>query len=186
MILLGVLAALPRRDLCTDLGRAWIARRKRVGSLVWPNRIDQRTECRETGRAHDRRVTAQASEHQRAAWPVGRRPRSCAALDELRGAGPRVGRGLVVCARPGPTLARWLEGRLAWVVAAWLLGVCLFSLRLLVGWVAIERLKRVGVRPVGGDLAPRFDDLAAKARGSAGRSGCWSRPWPRSRRSSAA
>ena len=41
------------------------------------------------------------------------------------------------------------------MVAAWLLGVCVFSLRLVLGWVAIERLKRVEVRPVGGDLCRR-------------------------------
>jgi WD40 repeat protein/beta-lactamase regulating signal transducer with metallopeptidase domain len=58
----------------------------------------------------------------------------------------------------------WLENRLAWVVAVWLLGVCLLSLRLLFGWMAIERLKRVGVRPVGGDLRVRVDDLARRLR----------------------
>ncbi len=58
----------------------------------------------------------------------------------------------------------WLEGHLAWVAAGWVLGVCLLSMRLLLGWVAIERLKRVGVRPVGGDLRTRLDDLARRMR----------------------
>ena len=56
----------------------------------------------------------------------------------------------------------WLERHLAWVAAGWLVGVCLLSTRLLVGWVAIERLKRVGVRPIGGDLHARLNDLAGR------------------------
>ncbi len=58
----------------------------------------------------------------------------------------------------------WLERHLAWVVAAWLLGVSLLSTRLLLGWFAIERLKRVGVRPVDGILLARLDDLAGRLR----------------------
>ena len=58
----------------------------------------------------------------------------------------------------------WLEGHLAWVVACWLLGVCLLSARLVVGWFAIERLKRVGTRPVDKDLRSRLDDLAGRLR----------------------
>ncbi len=37
-------------------------------------------------------------------------------------------------------------------------------MRLLLGWVAIERLKRMGVRPIGGDLKARLDDLAGRLR----------------------
>ncbi len=40
--------------------------------------------------------------------------------------------------------------------------MCLLSTRLLVGWVAIERLKRVGVRSIGGDLNARLNDLAGR------------------------
>ena len=58
----------------------------------------------------------------------------------------------------------WFEGHLGWVTAGWLSGVCLLSLRLLLGWVAIERLKRVGVLPIGGDLRARLDDLAVQLR----------------------
>ena len=58
----------------------------------------------------------------------------------------------------------WLNGHLGWVFGAWLLGVWLFSLRLVVGWVAIERLKRVGALPVGGDLRMKVDDLASRLR----------------------
>ena len=58
----------------------------------------------------------------------------------------------------------WLEGHLAWVAAGWLVGVCLLSVRLLLGWVAIERLKRVGIRPIGDDLRARLDDLARSLR----------------------
>jgi WD40 repeat protein/beta-lactamase regulating signal transducer with metallopeptidase domain len=58
----------------------------------------------------------------------------------------------------------WSEGHLGWVAAGWLLGVCLLSMRLLLGWVAIERLKRMGVRPIGGDLLARLDDFAGQLR----------------------
>jgi WD40 repeat protein/beta-lactamase regulating signal transducer with metallopeptidase domain len=58
----------------------------------------------------------------------------------------------------------WLEGHLVWVVACWLQGVCLLSARLVVGWFAIERLKRVGTRPVAKDLLSRLDDLAGRLR----------------------
>ncbi len=56
----------------------------------------------------------------------------------------------------------WVEGRLVWVAAGWLLGVCLLSVRLLVGWAAIERLKRVGVHPITGDLLARLDNLSRR------------------------
>ena len=58
----------------------------------------------------------------------------------------------------------WLNGHLGWVLGGWLLGVCLFSLRLVVGWVAIERLKRVGAQSVVGDLRMKVDDLASRLR----------------------
>jgi WD40 repeat protein/beta-lactamase regulating signal transducer with metallopeptidase domain len=58
----------------------------------------------------------------------------------------------------------WLEGHLAWVAAGWMLGVCVLSMRLLLGWIAIERLKRIGIRPVGDDLRARLDDLARRLR----------------------
>ncbi|HZW33235.1 MAG TPA: M56 family metallopeptidase [Isosphaeraceae bacterium] len=58
----------------------------------------------------------------------------------------------------------WLERHLAWVAGGWLLGVCLLSMRLLLGWVAIVRLKRVGVRPLDGDLRTRLDGLARRLR----------------------
>ena len=59
-----------------------------------------------------------------------------------------------------------LERHLAWVVAAWLLGVSLLSMRLLLGWLAIERMKRVRRPCLDGDLARRLDDLLAGGCGS--------------------
>ncbi len=57
-----------------------------------------------------------------------------------------------------------LNRHLAWVVAAWLLGVSLLSLRLLLGWLAVERLKRFGVRALDGELRARLDDLSGRLR----------------------
>jgi beta-lactamase regulating signal transducer with metallopeptidase domain len=57
-----------------------------------------------------------------------------------------------------------LENHLAWVVAGWLLGVCLLSMRLLVGWIAIERLKRVGVEPAREEFQVMQDQLAHRLR----------------------
>ncbi len=66
--------------------------------------------------------------------------------------------------QPWSDARRWMEGHLAPVVGCWLIGVCLLSMRLLVGWFAVERLKRVGVRPVDVDLRARLDQLAGRLR----------------------
>ena len=77
--------------------------------------------------------------------------------------------------------SEWLERHLAWVVAAWLAGVSLLSTRLLLGWFAIERLKRVGVRPVDGILLR--DSMTWQAdSGLRGRSVYSNRLWRRSPR----
>ncbi|MGO9463572.1 MAG: hypothetical protein ACLQIB_48060 [Isosphaeraceae bacterium] len=74
----------------------------------------------------------------------------------------------------------WLEDRLVWVAAGWLLGICLLSVRLLVGWAAIERLKRVGVHPITDDLWARLENLARRLRNERRRQGqsLGSRRWP--------
>jgi GWxTD domain-containing protein len=53
---------------------------------------------------------------------------------------------------PSPVPFTWPEtarareaSRVNWIVAAWLLGACLFSMRGLMGWIAAMRLKRSGV-----------------------------------------
>ncbi len=46
------------------------------------------------------------------------------------------------------TAWRWIAARLSWFVAAWLSGVCLFTIRLAVGLRGASRIRRVGIAPV--------------------------------------
>lgn len=70
-------------------------------------------------------------------------------------------------AREAGRLDRWIEfsGRLQnylhWIVAAWLAGVCVLSLRLLVGLIGVERARRVGVIAVAEQIQRAVDRLAA-------------------------
>jgi beta-lactamase regulating signal transducer with metallopeptidase domain len=48
------------------------------------------------------------------------------------------------------------------LVAGWLVGVILLSVRLLGGWVAVQRLPRRGCRPISGPLAERAAELASR------------------------
>ena len=59
----------------------------------------------------------------------------------------------------GPLAPRWSERAaellrpwLAWIVAGWCIGVALCSLRPLLGWHTLRRLRRVGVSPVSDDV----------------------------------
>jgi len=63
-------------------------------------------------------------------------------------------------AAPGwlESAAAWLDPAIPWVLAAWLAGVCLLSLRLARGWVAARRIAERGCEPA----APRW--LATLAR----------------------
>ncbi|HAA76419.1 TPA: hypothetical protein DCE37_14995 [Candidatus Latescibacteria bacterium] len=51
----------------------------------------------------------------------------------------------------------WIESKLPWVYAGWLLGVVGLSLRLAGGWFLVYRLKRLA-EPVRVDLQLRVDD----------------------------
>jgi len=53
-------------------------------------------------------------------------------------------------AGPAPRLAQawqWLDARLAWVAAGWAVGVILLSLRLLLGWIGVARVRRRKAQP---------------------------------------
>ena len=72
-------------------------------------------------------------------------------------------------AAPPAAAAAWgervrsvLELRLAWVVAVWLLGVVILSLRLCGQWLWAQRAKSHGVRPVGNSWQGRLCDLAGR------------------------
>ena len=53
---------------------------------------------------------------------------------------------------------------LPWMVALWLLGVVLLSLRLLVSWRIVQRLKRFAVTPAAPALQLRLKDIALRMR----------------------
>lgn len=55
--------------------------------------------------------------------------------------------GLPVATSQG-ALPAWIVPMLPWLASAWIAGALLFQLRLLLDWLHVERLKRVGVRPV--------------------------------------
>jgi beta-lactamase regulating signal transducer with metallopeptidase domain len=55
-----------------------------------------------------------------------------------------------------------VEGLLPPLVLAWLLGVLALSVRLLGGWVAVQRLRYWGTRPVPGETTERFLKLARR------------------------
>jgi beta-lactamase regulating signal transducer with metallopeptidase domain len=61
-------------------------------------------------------------------------------------------------------LHRRLTPALPWLVGAWLLGVVVLSLRLLVGWRVVQRLKRLAVSPVAEVWQSKLKDLAARLR----------------------
>ncbi len=61
-------------------------------------------------------------------------------------------------------LHRRLTPTLPWLVGAWLLGVVVLSLRLLVGWRVVQRLKRLAVSPVAEVWQVKLKDLAARLR----------------------
>ncbi len=61
-------------------------------------------------------------------------------------------------------LHRRLTPALPWLVGAWLLGVVVLSLRLLVGWRVVQRLKRLAATPVAETWQAKLKDLAARLR----------------------
>jgi beta-lactamase regulating signal transducer with metallopeptidase domain len=86
-----------------------------------------------------------------------------------RGAGPRgeAGGARLNASVPPVPRSRWqpaqrLEPLLPWLVAAWLSGVLLLSLRLLGSWAAVQRLRRRGTRPITGALPVRLTELARR------------------------
>ncbi len=62
------------------------------------------------------------------------------------------------------TALRMIEPALPWFVAAWLTGVSILSLRLLVGWRTVHRLRSVAVTPAAEAWQARMRDLAARLR----------------------
>ena len=62
------------------------------------------------------------------------------------------------------SLQHRLTPALPWLVGAWLLGVVVLSLRLLVGWRVVQRLKRLAVSPVAEVWQAKLKDLAARLR----------------------
>ncbi len=54
----------------------------------------------------------------------------------------------------------WIDPAIPWVLAAWLAGVCLLSLRLARGWVAARRIAERGCEPA----APRWQATLARLR----------------------
>jgi len=57
---------------------------------------------------------------------------------------------------------RVLRPWLPWLVAMWLTGVLLLSVRLLSGWRMVQRLRRESIRPASGPLGELLDRLARK------------------------
>jgi GWxTD domain-containing protein len=65
---------------------------------------------------------------------------------------------------PETPAQRGPESRVPWVVPFWLLGVFTFYVRTLGGWVAAQRLRRVGVCPAPDAWQQRFDGLGKRLR----------------------
>jgi beta-lactamase regulating signal transducer with metallopeptidase domain len=68
---------------------------------------------------------------------------------------------------PAGTQPSWAARLERWVTAAvplWFAGVVLLSLRAAVGWVALERMRRIHLTPVAHDLAARVAALASRLR----------------------
>ncbi len=61
-----------------------------------------------------------------------------------------------------PQVEQAIAPRLDWIVGLWCLGVCLFALRPAIGIREIRRLRRVGVSPVGDNIAALLSDLARR------------------------
>ena len=57
---------------------------------------------------------------------------------------------------------RVLPGPLSWVVACWLTGASVFSLRLLAGWILAERLRSRMVRPASAEWQRILDRLKTR------------------------
>lgn len=55
-----------------------------------------------------------------------------------------------------------LEPALPWLVLAWTVGVCILALWQLAGWVAAQRLTRLGIRPTDAGLVALAERLAQK------------------------
>lgn len=60
------------------------------------------------------------------------------------------------------TWQRWIEPLLPWMVTCWLLGVCVLSVRLLLGWRFIQRIKRLASAPAVEDWHQPCRQLAAR------------------------
>ncbi|MBI1315218.1 TIGR03067 domain-containing protein [bacterium] len=59
-------------------------------------------------------------------------------------------------------VTNWLRPWLVWIVAAWSAGVALCSLRPLLGWYTLRRLRRVGVSPVPDEVADTFQRMSQR------------------------
>jgi hypothetical protein len=62
-----------------------------------------------------------------------------------------------------PVDRSWSEA-VPWVVALWMIGVCLCSIRLAGGWLVTRRLSRSGIAPPSGEWQQTFDDLVRRLR----------------------
>jgi beta-lactamase regulating signal transducer with metallopeptidase domain len=60
--------------------------------------------------------------------------------------------------------ARWLEPHLPWLVGVWLVGMFALSLWRLGGWIAVQRLRVIGTRPLGADVQAMLRRLADRLR----------------------
>jgi len=68
---------------------------------------------------------------------------------------------------PAPAPRSWMADvfdRLAWLVPVWLVGVAFFYVRGVVGWAAVQRLRRRGVCAPPPAWQARLDELAARLR----------------------
>jgi uncharacterized protein (TIGR03067 family) len=74
---------------------------------------------------------------------------------ETRAAAPAIG----FAARLSLAWA-WIVGYLSWFVAAWAAGVCLFSVRLIIGLGGASRVRRIGVKPAPIDCQALSAELA--------------------------
>jgi beta-lactamase regulating signal transducer with metallopeptidase domain/biopolymer transport protein ExbD len=59
-------------------------------------------------------------------------------------------------------MASWLAEGAPWLIPIWGLGVFIFSILNLGGWVATQRLRLLGVRPIASELVRRTAELSAR------------------------
>lgn len=59
-------------------------------------------------------------------------------------------------------VVRGCQHLLPWLVAGWLMGVSFMSLRLLAGWIEVQRMKRRLIEPVSETLRRTLDDLGTR------------------------